>query len=140
MLLFDVDGFKRVNDEHGHDAGDEVLREIAARVGARIRATDTFARLGGDEFVVFVETAKRLEDAEAVARAVLDEVGAIAQVHGRPIAIGASIGLAWFAEDDALPGTPDALIATADRAMYAAKRAGKHRYCVERTSRATLRA
>jgi len=139
LLLFDIDGFKAVNDERGHEAGDEVLREIAARVGARLRGSDTFARLGGDEFVILVETAHRLEDAVALARAVLDAVASIAEIEGRPVHIGASIGVAWFAEDDALPDTPDALVAAADRAMYAAKRAGKHRYYVSRTPRAMLR-
>jgi diguanylate cyclase (GGDEF)-like protein len=139
LLLFDIDGFKAVNDDLGHEAGDEVLREIANRVGARVRASDTFARLGGDEFVILVETARRLDDAIAVARAVLDAVGGIAETDGRPVRIGASVGVAWFAADDALPETPDAMVAVADRAMYTAKRAGKHRYCIARTSRALLR-
>lgn len=139
LLLFDVDGFKAVNDELGHEAGDEVLREIAARVGTRLRTSDTFARLGGDEFVILVETARRLDDARAVAQAVLDAVASIEQVHDRPVRIGASVGVAWFAADDALPETADALVAAADRAMYAAKRAGKHRYVVARTPRAMLR-
>jgi diguanylate cyclase (GGDEF)-like protein len=139
LLLFDIDGFKAVNDELGHEAGDDVLREIASRVGARVRASDTFARLGGDEFVILVETARRLDDAIAVAKAVLDAVGSIAEIDGRPVRIGASVGVAWFAADDALPETPDAMVAVADRAMYTAKRAGKHRYCIARTSRALLR-
>lgn len=138
VLLFDIDGFKSVNDELGHEAGDETLREIAARVGARLRATDTFARLGGDEFVIFAETARRLGDAIAVAQAVLDAIAGIDAIRGKPIRIGASIGIAWFGEDDVPPDTPDALVAAADRAMYEAKRAGKHRFCVAGATRSRL--
>jgi two-component system, cell cycle response regulator len=120
LLMIDVDHFKRVNDEFGHQVGDEVLACIAGRLGARLRADDVLGRWGGEEFMVVAnatvpEGARRLaEDLRAgVAAEPLD-------VRGTPLALTISIG--WSAYDG---GTPEDLVRRADRALYAAKEAGR---------------
>jgi diguanylate cyclase (GGDEF)-like protein len=123
VLFIDLDGFKAVNDTLGHDAGDEVLVEVAARLRRGVRASDTVARLGGDEFVIVCP-----EDADAAAveqlaerlRAALAEPVAI---HGGSCSVTASIGIA--AADDA--STPAEALRAADAAMYRAKRQGRNR-------------
>ncbi len=124
LLMFDLDGFKAVNDELGHAAGDELLRAIATRVGDALRQEDTFARLGGDEFAVLASAAAR-NDVERVAAKLRDLVGQPFTVAGSEVEVGASIGIALYPAD----GTHyEALLARADDAMYAAKRAGKSCY------------
>ena len=126
VLFLDLDGLKRVNDDHGHLAGDELLRQFAQRLRQCVRETDTVSRLAGDEFVVVLEG---LLDAETDARA----VGAkIIEVASQPvelptgcIEVGTSIGLCVHQPGDS--ASADELIAAADHAMYAAKRAGRGR-------------
>lgn len=122
LLFFDLDGFKQVNDSHGHDAGDALLSAIGQRLQARLRATDTGARIGGDEFVVLLETVA----GEAAARLVAEQVQALVC---EPVAWGegllqvsASIGLALYPDDG---DTADTLLTHADNAMYCAKARGK---------------
>ena len=117
ILFCDLDGFKSVNDRHGHEAGDELLVEVARRLRACVRQSDLVSRFGGDEFLILLR-----DQAPSVVTAVCDR---IADALSRPIelrveqvSIGASIGLAIATgEADA-----DALIRRADRAMYEAKR------------------
>jgi len=122
VLFIDLDGFKAVNDGRGHAAGDAVLREIATRLRARLRDTDTVARLGGDEFVVVAE---RMGDARQASRLATKLLGVIAdpiEVGAETLGVTASIGISLCPEDGQ---QGDALIAAADAAMYAAKRGGK---------------
>jgi diguanylate cyclase (GGDEF)-like protein len=117
LLYADLDGFKPVNDRHGHAAGDAILQAVAATLTRNVRASDTVARLGGDEFGVILWN---LSEADAVkkARALEAAVGAIClEWNGGPLRIGASIGLALIHPCDDLAK----VMATADQAMYARK-------------------
>jgi diguanylate cyclase len=117
VLLIDLDGFKEVNDALGHHAGDLVLQEVAMRLLAALRASDTVARLGGDEFAVLLP-ATDVNRAELAARKVLHDLEPPFIADGRPLTISASIGIAgvpWHA------ATGDELLQKADSAMYVAK-------------------
>jgi len=118
LLLLDLDGFKDVNDTLGHHAGDVLLREVGRRLSGQVRAEDVAARLGGDEFAVLVNGATAAEATELAARleTVLEEP---VDVEGRPVQVGASIGIAMFA-DHAQDVT--GLLRAADARMYAVKR------------------
>jgi diguanylate cyclase (GGDEF)-like protein len=123
LLFIDLDGFKAVNDTHGHDTGDALLAEVATRLRACVRETDTVARMGGDEFTVLLTDLTADPDASMVARRMLDILAAPFDLDGTRCRIGASIGIASYpdhAED------LDALMAAADGAMYAVKRSGKN--------------
>jgi diguanylate cyclase (GGDEF)-like protein len=128
LLLFDIDGFKAVNDTLGHEAGDRLLQEIARRVRRRVRQADTFARLGGDEFVVLMELNRGQSDAIRVAESVIRVVGDIDLFAHAGIRVGASVGIAcWMPLPGERPNS-DEFLKQADRAMYEAKRAGKGCY------------
>ncbi|MBK9179837.1 MAG: diguanylate cyclase [Acidimicrobiales bacterium] len=117
VLFADLNGFKAVNDEHGHDVGDRVLVEVARRVQGAVRPADTVCRLGGDEFVVLCQDLSSPAEAHAVAQRIRDEVAGLRQVDGFELRLGASVGVAWT---DA-PTDPDDLLREADRSMYEAK-------------------
>ncbi len=117
LLFLDLDGFKDVNDRHGHEVGDAVLREVGRRLVAAVRPSDTVARLGGDEFVVLVEAAGERELAPVVQR--LAAAFHEPQVDVLHTPVGASIGTAWVGGGDS---TPDELLGRADADMYAHKR------------------
>lgn len=128
MLLFvDIDGFKTVNDNFGHGAGDVVLRTVAERLLMNVRESDLVARLGGDEFSVLLDNAEcgdAIEDSRRISQQLLDTLCAPQVVRGRDLCISASIGTVSLAVFD--PDlTPDELLRRADEAMYAAKRRGK---------------
>ena len=118
LLMIDLDGFKAVNDELGHAAGDDALREVARRFRAALRASDTVARLGGDEFAVLLE-GQSLPGAIKTARKLLRSLEPPIELAAERRRLGASIGIAM-----ASAAEPDALTAAADAAMYAAKRSG----------------
>jgi two-component system, sensor histidine kinase LadS len=121
LFMVDLDGFKAVNDNHGHEVGDRVLVEVAARLRAVTRGTDLVARLGGDEFVVVAEGLELPHGAQSLAQALLDALKP-ALVAAPESKIGASIGIAACG-----PGNEDtgSLLRRADAAMYAAKAAGR---------------
>ncbi|WP_458232911.1 CHASE domain-containing protein [Roseateles sp. P5_E8] len=125
LAYLDLNGFKQVNDIHGHDAGDEVLKAVAFRLHAGLRASDTVARLGGDEFVVLLSPAQAPAEAEPVLNRLLDALSQpITLSGGAQVSVGSSLGLAHFPGDGR---TPDALMRHADEAMFANKRAGRSR-------------
>ena len=128
LLLFDIDGFKAVNDTLGHEAGDRLLCEIAERVGRRVRQADTFARVGGDEFVILMDITHDRSDAVPVAETVVATIAEIAMFAEQGLRVGASVGLACSGSVSAKERVADELLIQADRAMYEAKRAGKGRY------------
>jgi diguanylate cyclase (GGDEF)-like protein len=132
LAFIDIDGFKGVNDGHGHAAGDALLQEIAGRLSAQLRGNDTVARLGGDEFALILEDMSDPQQALQLGEKLCSALGEpySLRVDGRSIdvRIGASIGIAPFVTDDR-PDADEQLVQTADRAMYAAKRSGKNR-CV----------
>jgi two-component system, cell cycle response regulator len=126
LLMLDIDKFKLVNDSYGHDAGDEVLKEFAARVKTCTRAIDVIARMGGEEIVVALpDTA--LDAASAVAeriRAYVEGRGFSIHNGAREITVTVSIGVASRTPADA---DPHALIKRADEALYEAKGKGRNR-------------
>lgn len=126
LLFIDLDGFKRINDSYGHEAGDRVLKTVAARLSACIRISDTAGRMGGDEFTVILSTLTHYEDAGQVAEKILEALQRpITLSSGVQEQVGSSIGISVFPED-AQDG--DGLLATADDAMYEVKRSGKNAY------------
>lgn len=124
VLFVDLDGFKVVNDSYGHEAGDAVLKEVAARLQGCLRESDTVARIGGDEFLIILSGLQIRSDATTLSRKVIDAVSEGYNYQGAPLSIGASVGIALFPEHGE---EVDAVIRHADQAMYVAKRNGKGR-------------
>lgn len=124
ILAIDLDRFKRVNDAHGHAAGDLVLADVARRLESGVRSDDLVIRLGGDEFLVAMPgvTVERLA---AIAQQLVGSLGQPHVFHGTELLVGGSVGVAW---SSALPEDVADLIARADAALYAAKRAGRGRW------------
>lgn len=126
VCYLDLDGFKEVNDTYGHDAGDELLRQVARRLLTEVRGDDTVARLGGDEFVIVMGGLANRWVCEPVLKRTLRYLAEPYQIDGNKIeGVSASIGVAIYPADDS---DPDALMRCADKAMYAAKRRGKNRF------------
>ena len=125
LMFLDIDGFKEVNDRHGHHVGDALLRQVAERLVGTVRESDTVARLGGDEFTVILEGGRRVEDAGQVATNVLKALAEPYRVGREDIAITSSIGVAAFPLDGE---TAAELLKGADIAMYSAKAAGRNTY------------
>ena len=121
IAYIDLDNFKRVNDRHGHAAGDELLKRIADELRDAVRAGDVVARLGGDEFGALLWNVEPAP-AEEIGRRIVDRVAAAAS-HYPAADVGASVGLAWYA---VAPDRDEEALQEADAAMYDAKQAGKH--------------
>ncbi|MBX3600504.1 MAG: GGDEF domain-containing protein [Rubrivivax sp.] len=119
LVYLDLDGFKPVNDGHGHAVGDEVLRTVARRLRHGLNHEDLVARMGGDEFLVLLRGVTRAAQAEGVTRRLQAAVGQPIVVDGRAVSVGASLGIAVHGLDG---DTPQALLQSADQAMYAQKR------------------
>ena len=122
LLFIDLDGFKEVNDLHGHDAGDCLLREAAARIGACIRDSDTVARLGGDEFTALITEVRNMQHVDILTRHILDELRRPFDLGGKDVVISCSIGIALYPQD---AGGATELLRRADEAMYQVKNAGR---------------
>jgi diguanylate cyclase (GGDEF)-like protein/PAS domain S-box-containing protein len=127
LLYIDLDGFKAVNDSHGHHVGDSLLHEAAQRLHERVRKSDTVARLGGDEFTVLLNNVNDPEDIQTIAAAIIESLSRPYQPEGIECTIGASIGVSIYPQhgDD-----PDTLINNADAAMYKAKSRGGNACCI----------
>ena len=125
VCMLDLDGFKEVNDRHGHDVGDRLLIEVARRMQSVLRADDSLARLGGDEFVFLLSNLKQLEECHSVLERMLRGIAQPMVVGDSEVQVSASIGLTLYPQDDA---DPDTLLRHADQAMYGAKQAGKNCY------------
>jgi diguanylate cyclase (GGDEF)-like protein/PAS domain S-box-containing protein len=124
LLYLDLDGFKRVNDSLGHDAGDRVLRWVSEQLKACLRPFDILARMGGDEFTALLDL-EFPEQAAKIAEKLIERVSICQQIDGLDIALGASIGIATFPDCGA---NLDGLLRASDIAMYEAKRAGRQQY------------
>ncbi len=125
VMFLDIDGFKDINDRFGHSVGDELLRQIAARLVTCLRETDTVARLGGDEFTVILEGGKRVEDAGQVATKILRSIATPFAVGNRELIVTTSIGISVYPIDG---DSYEELVKGADTAMYQSKSAGRNTY------------
>ncbi len=129
VMLLDLDGFKGINDACGHNTGDDVLKCVANRLHDGVDGIDKVARLGGDEFGILIADASDLQEVQRVAQSLVDSIAAV-HVHGQgDLRIGASIGICLLPDDDCRDEI--AVMETADRRMYHAKKAGKNRYCID---------
>lgn len=131
LLMIDLDRFKEVNDTLGHEMGDELLQQAAARLRHRVREVDTVGRLGGDEFVVILSDLSTDESPETVARKLLDELSQPFTLQHEQVFVSASIGITLY-PDDGLELSQ--LLRNADQAMYAAKNKGRNCYSFFTTS------
>jgi diguanylate cyclase (GGDEF)-like protein/PAS domain S-box-containing protein len=144
LLFLDLDDFKYVNDSLGHEAGDQLLKEVSRRLAGCLRGADTLARLGGDEFAVLIEDVTSLGDVSELAERLLHSLEPVIELRGKPTYVHASIGIALSEETDR-PENPSEwgaeLLRNADTAMYEAKRHGKNCFAMFETSlhRAALR-
>lgn len=125
VAYLDLDGFKQINDSHGHAMGDRVLQQLSDLMKQSLREEDTLARIGGDEFVAVLGGLNQLQDCEPVLKRLLTAASTVLQLDGQNFRISASIGVTIYPLDDA---EPDQLMRHADQAMYLAKQAGKDRY------------
>jgi diguanylate cyclase (GGDEF)-like protein len=126
VVYFDLDGFKPVNDCHGHEMGDKLLKAVAERVKNCLRGSDTIARIGGDEFAILLPKIDTEADTMKVAANVLRSLNEPFKVDGLRLAISGSVGIATYPEDGM---DEETLLRHADAAMYQAKREGRNRIC-----------
>lgn len=130
VCYLDLDGLKGINDHHGHEAGDVLLREVARRMTDSVRANDLVCRMGGDEFVIMLVDLNDPMQLDVALRRLLDSISEpVCLGSGVQVTVCASIGVALFPEH----GTQaEWLIKRADQAMYGAKRGGKNRFNIYR--------
>ncbi|MBH1985966.1 MAG: diguanylate cyclase [Burkholderiales bacterium] len=121
VMYVDLDGFKAINDQMGHAAGDRLLIEVAARLEAAVRNTDFVCRLSGDEFTIILEGAGHPIEVRRIAQRILERLSQPCQINGETVRAAASLGAALFEPNESL----ESLCQRADAAMYAAKHAGK---------------
>lgn len=125
VAYLDLDGFKAVNDDHGHDVGDKLLVALSERMKAVIREVDTLARIGGDEFVIVINDLEQPQDYEPVVMRLLQAAAEPVAVKDAVLQVSASIGVTLYQRDGI---EADQLLRRADQAMYFAKQGGKSRY------------
>lgn len=128
LLYLDLDGFKQVNDQLGHAAGDCVLKAVGQRLTNRFRSNDLIARLGGDEFAVLMQETKGKQALESIARELISIIGRPVDFQGQTCQVGASIGGIYFTIGEGF--NLSQLISQADAAMYKAKKNGKNGFRV----------
>ena len=128
VIYLDLDGFKEVNDNYGHDAGDEILKEVSSRLLSQVRAGDLVARLSGDEFVLIIKQTNKVLLAKLAER-LLDLIGQEVNYKQRSLHVGASLGIHLV---DGTERDIDVILKVADEAMYQAKRKGKGQFVFSR--------
>lgn len=128
VLYLDLDGFKPINDTHGHGAGDELLRIVSARITAAVRPGDLVARLGGDEFAVLCSVISDSSEATAIAERLVTAVARPIKLAGGTVEIGVSVGIALGARRRDAHDNGERLLEAADAALYEAKHAGRGRW------------
>ncbi|MGH9518822.1 MAG: diguanylate cyclase domain-containing protein, partial [Terriglobales bacterium] len=127
VLFLDLDRFKQVNDTLGHAQGDRLLQTVAERLSGCVRSADTVARMGGDEFTLLLENLEGREDAERVVHCIFRSLESPVVLGNASIMTSASIGVAYYEGEEL---SPHDLVARADAALYAAKRAGRNDFRV----------
>ena len=125
VMFVDLDGFKLINDTHGHECGDIVLKTVADRIRAEIRETDTVARIGGDEFLVILSNLSAISITQRVAAKLIEQISKVILYGSEEIEVGASIGIAIYPDDGT---TSEEMIQQADKAMYLVKHSGKNNF------------
>lgn len=128
LAYIDLDGFKAINDTHGHEVGDRLLVEIASRMRAALRDVDTVARLGGDEFAAIFTDLAAASASEPLIERLLGAIAAPVVIDGLGLQVSGSIGVSYFPQQGDLEA--EQLLRQADHAMYAAKLSGRNRCCV----------
>lgn len=127
VLSLDLDGFRQVNDQFGHDVGDALLVEVAGRLKRLVRAQDTVARMGGDEFIVTLSALRDVAEVHSVVQRIIETVSAPYICSARQLSIGTSVGVALYPRDGR---NERELLKVADNRLYAAKASratGAHR-------------
>jgi diguanylate cyclase (GGDEF)-like protein len=125
-MFIDLDGFKSVNDIHGHSAGDQLLKDVARRLESTVREIDTVARIGGDEFMVVLTELEDKDGTCHVAERIISEMAAPFIVNDTvEVNIGTSIGVAFYTTNG---DNPEQILKKADAAMYEVKRCGKNHF------------
>ncbi|PKI18207.1 sensor domain-containing protein [Colwellia sp. 12G3] len=124
VAFIDLDGFKEVNDRHGHNIGDELLKKVAHQLTHVLREGDTLARFGGDEFVAVIDDLSSPSESDLVVSRMLESVATTLNIEDKLLKVTASIGVTFYPLDNA---SPDQLLRHADQAMYIAKQKGKNR-------------
>ncbi|MEP1213442.1 MAG: EAL domain-containing protein [Marinobacter sp.] len=125
VLFLDLDRFKPINDTHGHDVGDKVLKELSSRLTRSLRAEDLVVRMGGDEFVVLLQDISTSADAGELARHIIRKINEPYQVEELALSVSTSIGISIFPRDGE---DIDTLVSHADAAMYQAKQDGRNNF------------
>ena len=125
IIFLDLDGFKKVNDELGHDAGDKLLQEVARRIKSTVRASDVAARMGGDEFTLLLTEIESVAAAKKVAEKIREQINLPVSLQGKTAQVSSSIGISVYPDHGK---EADDLVKKADDAMYQAKAAGKNTY------------
>jgi diguanylate cyclase (GGDEF)-like protein/PAS domain S-box-containing protein len=131
VAFLDLDGFKAINDQHGHEAGDQLLIALATRMKQALREGDTLARIGGDEFVAVLLDLGGIEASEQILTRMLEAAAEPVHIGDLVLQVSASLGVTFYPQTDDIEA--DQLIRQADQAMYQAKLAGKNRYQVSNT-------
>ncbi len=129
LMFLDLDKFKSVNDTFGHHIGDLLLQEVARRIKACVRETDTVSRLAGDEFTVLLPHVHSKQDAASIAEKITAALAQPFHLNGQEVNIGSSTGIAFYPDD---AGSDEALIKCADSAMYVAKQQGRGMFSLYR--------
>ncbi|MBA1432018.1 MAG: GGDEF domain-containing protein [Epsilonproteobacteria bacterium] len=125
VFFLDIDYFKQINDQYGHDVGDAILKRFAQRLRECLRGADTLARIGGDEFMIILEENKELTTSKTVAQKIIDAMQQPIEIGESKLMISTSIGIAIYPND---AENAEDLIKKADMAMYAAKEAGRSQF------------
>jgi len=127
MMFLDLDGFKEVNDTLGHEAGDQLLKDLSTRLLEQLRESDTLARLGGDEFAFIIETINDRAAAGKVAEKILGTIAETMVIDEHPVNVTGSLGVCVYPDNGEVV---EVLLKQADAAMYQAKEAGRNQYWV----------
>ncbi|MCH8552471.1 MAG: EAL domain-containing protein [Natronospirillum sp.] len=133
IAYLDLDGFKSINDQYGHDIGDQMLAELAYEMHSTLREGDTIARLGGDEFVAVLVDLPGLEAVHSLMTRLLDAAASVVEVQGMQLQVSASAGVTFYPQSE--PIDADQLLRQADQAMYQAKLAGRSQFSLFDTVR-----